>query len=51
MAKNHLSDVQELLRLESNAIAQTATRLDPTHVERAVDLIAGCKGNVVVLGV
>jgi arabinose-5-phosphate isomerase len=51
MAKNHLSDVQELLRLESNAIAQTATRLDSAHVERAVDLIAGCKGNVVVLGV
>ena len=51
MAKNHLSDVQELLRLESNAIAQTATRLDSAHVERAVDLIAGCMGNVVVLGV
>ena len=51
MTKNHLSDVQELLRLESNAIAQTATRLDPAQVERVVDLIAGCKGNVVVLGV
>lgn len=51
MTKNHLSDVQELLQLESNAIAQTATRLDPAQVERVVDLIAACKGNVVVLGV
>src|SRR4026207_1309110 len=51
MTKNHLSDVQDLLRLESNAIAQTATRLDAAQVERVVDLIAGCKGNVVILGV
>jgi arabinose-5-phosphate isomerase len=51
MTKNHLSDVQDLLRLESNAIAQTATRLDAEQVERVVDLIAGCKGNVVILGV
>jgi arabinose-5-phosphate isomerase len=51
MTKNHLSDVQNLLRLESNAIAQTATRLDAVQVERVVDLIAGCKGNVVILGV
>lgn len=51
MIKNHLSDVQDLLRLESNAIAQTATRLDAAQVERVVDLIAGCKGKVVILGV
>lgn len=51
MTKNHLSDVRDLLRIESNAIAQTATRLDPTQVERAVDLIAACKGKVVILGV
>lgn len=51
MTKNHLSDVQELLQLESNAIAQTATRLDPAQVERVVDFIAACKGNVVILGV
>ena len=48
---NHLADVQDLLRLESNAIAQTATRLDAAQVERVVDLIAGCKGKVVILGV
>jgi len=51
MTKNHLSDVQDLLRLEANAIAQTATRLDAAQVERVVDLIAGCKGKVVILGV
>ena len=51
MTKNHLSDVQDLLRLEANAIAQTATRLDQAQVERVVDLIAGCQGNVVILGV
>ena len=51
MTKNHLSDVQELLQLESNAIAQTATRLDAAQVERVVDLIAACKGNVVILGI
>jgi arabinose-5-phosphate isomerase len=51
MTKNHLSDVQDLLRLESNAIAQTATRLEAAQVERVVDLIAACKGKVVILGV
>lgn len=51
MTNSHLSEVQELLRIESNAIAQTATRLDPAQVERVVDLIAACKGNVVILGV
>jgi arabinose-5-phosphate isomerase len=51
MTNNHLSDVQDLLRIESNAIAQTATRLEATQVERVVDLIASCKGKVVILGV
>src|ERR1700754_1259099 len=51
MTKTHLSEVQNLLRIESDAIAQTATRLDPSAVERVVDLIAGCKGKVVILGV
>ena len=51
MTRNHLSDIQDLLRLESNAIAQTATRLEAVQVERVVDLIAGCRGKVVILGV
>jgi arabinose-5-phosphate isomerase len=51
MTKTHLSEVQNLLRIESDAIAQTATRLDPSSVERVVDLLASCNGKVVILGV
>jgi arabinose-5-phosphate isomerase len=51
MTKTHLSEVQNLLRIESDAIAQTATRLDPSAVEQIVDLLASCKGKVVILGV
>src|SRR6476469_7503390 len=51
MTKTHLSEVQNLLRIESDAIAQTATRLDAASVERAIDLLANCEGKVVVLGV
>jgi arabinose-5-phosphate isomerase len=51
MTNNRLSDVQDLLRIEANAIAQTATRLEGAQVERVVDLIAACKGKVVILGV
>jgi arabinose-5-phosphate isomerase len=51
MTQSHLADIQQLLRIESDAIAQTATRLEQSQVERAVDLLAGCKGKVVILGV
>lgn len=51
MTKTHLSDVQNLLRIESDAIAQTATRLDAAAVERVVDLLANCQGKAVILGV
>lgn len=51
MTKTHLSEVRNLLRIESDAIAQTATRLDPSAVERVVDLLASCMGKVVILGV
>ena len=51
MTKTHLADVQNLLRIESDAIAQTATRLDAAAIERVVDLFAQCEGKVVILGV
>jgi arabinose-5-phosphate isomerase len=51
MSHGHLADIQQLLRIESDAIAQTATRLDEAQVERVVELLATCKGNVVILGV
>lgn len=51
MNEDHLSDIQQLLRIESEAIAQTATRLDGDQVQRVVELLANCKGKVVILGV
>ena len=51
MTKSHLTEIQSLLRIEADAIAQTATRLDAAAVERVVDLLACCKGKVVILGV
>jgi arabinose-5-phosphate isomerase len=51
MSHGHLAEIQEVLRIESDAIAQTATRLDPAQVERVVELLATCKGKVVILGV
>jgi arabinose-5-phosphate isomerase len=45
------SHVVELLRVESNAIAQAAERLEASHLERVLSLLKGCKGKVVVLGV
>ena len=51
MTKTHLAEVQNLLRIESDAIAETANRLDAESVERVVDLLAQCQGKVVLLGV
>ena len=51
MIQDHLSDIQQLLRIESDAIAQTATRLDEDQVRQVVELLANCKGKVVILGV
>ena len=49
--KNYFAEVQGFLRLESEAIAQTATRLQQNEIERVVKLLAGCKGKIVILGV
>jgi arabinose-5-phosphate isomerase len=51
MSNDHFTEVQNLLQLESNAIAETGRRLDRPQVERAVELLLRCKGKVVVLGV
>lgn len=51
MTQSHLEDIQQLLRIESDAIAQTAMRLDGAQVERVVELLANCGGKVVILGV
>ena len=51
MTQDHLEDIQQLLRIESDAIAQTATRLDGAQVTRVVELLKNCGGKVVILGV
>jgi len=51
MTQDHLEDIQQLLRIESDAIAQTATRLDSAQVTRVVELLKTCGGKVVILGV
>jgi len=48
---NYFSQVVDLLRLESDAIAQTAVRLDRAAVERAIEILVACKGKVVITGV
>lgn len=41
----------DFLRAESRAIAETAARLNGDQVERIIDLLARCKGKVVLLGI
>jgi arabinose-5-phosphate isomerase len=49
--KPRLQDVLGFLRMESQAIEQTAARLDGDQVERVLELLANCRGKVVLLGV
>src|SRR5512132_58673 len=49
--KQYFTEVQGFLRLESEAIAQTAARLKQDEIERVVQLLARCKGKIVILGV
>lgn len=49
--KNYFGEVQGFLRLESEAIARTATRLKPDEISRVIELLAACKGKIVILGI
>lgn len=49
--KDYFSQVVDLLRLESEAIAQTANRLERATIERAIELLVSCKGKIVLIGV
>ena len=51
MSHDLLAEIQQVMRTESEAIAQTATRLDSAQVERVVELVAAARGKVVILGV
>lgn len=50
MSETHLQ-VLELLRAESEAIAKAAARLQASDIDPAIDLLAKCRGKVIVLGV
>jgi len=43
--------VAEILRIEAAAVHRAADRLDPAAVSRAVEVLLGCKGKVIVTGV
>ena len=45
------SQVVELLRAESQAIAKVASRLRAEEVDRVVAILTGCKGKIILLGV
>lgn len=49
--KTNFPDVLGFLRMEAQAIKQTAARLDHQQVERVVGLLANCRGKVVLLGI
>lgn len=49
--KQYFAEVLGFLRLESEAIAETAARLKQDEIERVVRILAGCKGKIVILGV
>jgi arabinose-5-phosphate isomerase len=51
MKESHFEQVVALLRMESEAITRTASRLAREEVERAVVLLAACRGKVVTVGV
>jgi arabinose-5-phosphate isomerase len=51
MKETHFEQVLSLLRMEAEAIAQTAARLGREEVERAIELLAACRGKVVLVGV
>jgi len=45
------SQVLELLRVESDAIAKTASRLSPEALDHVLSILTNCKGKIVLLGV
>ena len=48
---DHLSQIRDVLQKEAAAINQMAARLRSADVERAVELLAACRGQVVLAGV
>src|SRR3954470_125869 len=50
-ADSNFSQVIELLRAEADAIGKAAARLQLSEIESVINLLANCKGKVVLLGV
>lgn len=49
--KTYVLQVVELLKLEAEAITKAANRLQSDQVEKAVEILANCRGKVVLAGV
>jgi arabinose-5-phosphate isomerase len=49
--KDYFSLVTNLLRLEADAVTSAARRVERKEVERAIEILAACRGKVVLLGV
>ncbi|NOT46556.1 MAG: KpsF/GutQ family sugar-phosphate isomerase [Acidobacteria bacterium] len=49
-ADKYFNKVVEILRIEASAIGRAAEKLDPSNVERAVNIISQCGGKVIVTG-
>lgn len=49
--QRHFTEFTRFLKLEAEAIAETAGRIARVEVERAIELLATCAGKVVVVGV
>src|SRR5437773_545978 len=50
-AKSDHSQVVELLRAEADAIGKAASRLQANDIDRVIEILARCKGKIIVLGV
>jgi arabinose-5-phosphate isomerase len=51
MSDSHFEQVVALLRMEAEAVARASARVGREEVERAVALLAACRGKVVAVGV
>jgi arabinose-5-phosphate isomerase len=49
--QDRFAEFRNFLALEADAIRETARRVGRAEVERAIDLLAACRGKVVVVGV
>lgn len=51
MDNDYFSLVKNILQLESAAIARSASRIEQREVARAINILAACRGKMVIVGV